>query len=105
MPASSTDSDEPPPWRIDSYVQFHEAYQRLTRKDGQLKRAIDTMMERIERDPLVGDPKTGALRGLRSTHVARHWVIVWELRPVVVNRALLSKLEEVWFYDCYHHPE
>jgi addiction module RelE/StbE family toxin len=91
--------------RVDAHSQFHEAYQKLTKKDKRLKDAIDSMMERIEDDPLTGDPKTGALRGLRSTHVARHWVIVWELRPVIVSRAMLGELEEIWFYDCYHHRE
>lgn len=105
MSSPSTGKDTPRQWRVDAYAQFHEAYQKLTKKDKRLKEAIDSMMERIELDPLVGDPKTGALRGLRSTHVLRRWVIVWELRPVIVSRAMLSKLEEIWFYDCFHHPE
>lgn len=105
MPPPPTSPDDSHPWQIDYYQQFHDAYNKLTGKDRRLKQAVDTMMDRVERDPLAGDPKTGAMRGLRSIHVAGHWVLVWELRPVIVNRAMLSKLREIWFYDFYHHPE
>jgi mRNA-degrading endonuclease YafQ of YafQ-DinJ toxin-antitoxin module len=102
---TSTTPEQAHPWKVDSYAQFVEAYTKLTKKDARLRQAIDAMMDRVEGDPLLGDPKTGKLRGLRSTHVARHWVLVWELRPVIVNRAMLPSLQEVWFYDVYHHPE
>jgi len=100
-----SEPDQAHPWKVDSYAQFDEAYHKLTRKDSRLKQAADAMMNRIEVDPLVGDPKTGAMRGLRTIHVSRHWVMVWELRPVIVNRAMLPSLQEIWFYDFYHHPE
>lgn len=92
-------------WLVDRYDQFAEAYTKLTKRDARLREALDSMMDKVESDPLIGDPKTGAMRGLRSVHVLRHWVLVWELRPVIVNRAMLDRLREVWFYDFYHHPE
>lgn len=105
MGSPSADSKDPLPWRVEFYERFDDAYRKLTKKDSRLKQAVDAMMDRIAAEPLTGDPKTGQLRGLRSTHVAKHWVIVWELRPVIVSRAMLVDLREVWFYDLYHHPE
>lgn len=63
-------------WKVDSYDQFSEAYRKLTKKDPKLKEAVDKKMKRIAADPLMGDPKTGAMVGLRSDHVLDHWVIV-----------------------------
>ena len=95
----------PPPtaWRVDRTDGFKAAYAALTRKNPRLQVALDMMIERIGRDPLSGDPKTGVLHGLRRIHVMDHWTITWELIPAIVNRRLLPKLREVWFIDVAHH--
>jgi len=93
------------PWLLDRTDEFRESYRRLTRKNPRLAEAIGKMLDRIESDPLCGDPKTGALHGLRRIHVLDHWVITWELRPVIVNRKFLPDLREVWFLDVEHHEE
>jgi hypothetical protein len=93
------------PWRLDSTPEFRDSYRKLTRKNARLKDAIDKMMDRVEADPLSGDPKTGLLHGLRQVHVMDHWVLTWELRPEIVNRKFLPDLREVWFIEVEHHPE
>ena len=92
-------------WLVDRYPRFEGSYEKLTKKDARLKAALDKMMDRVEEDPLIGNPKTGQLRGLRQIHVLDHWVLTWELRPVIVSRKFQNDLREVWFYEIEHHPE
>lgn len=98
MPASGT-------WKVDGSDDFQESYRKLARKNPRLKDAVDAMMDRVEDDPLIGDPKTGRLHGLRQVHVMGHWVLTWSLEPVIVNRKHLSDLRQLWFIELEHHPE
>ena len=46
------------PWKLDTTDEFLDSYHKLTRKNPRLRDAIDKMMDRIETDPLTGNPRT-----------------------------------------------
>lgn len=61
----------------------------------------------VAEDPLKGAPKTGELRGCRSTHI-EHLVLVWEVRAKdsgnpITSRDHIDKVGEVYFHGIGHH--
>lgn len=49
----------------------------IAERDGRIREALKTKMEKILRKPERGEPKSGPLKGLLSDHVAHNKVILW----------------------------
>lgn len=51
-----------PPRRVQQVPRFRKAKRRLP---GPIQDAVDAQVQKIMQDPLMGEPKTGALKGVR----------------------------------------
>lgn len=90
------------PWDIQFDEKFREAYDDLEGSGFQDR--VQDRVKKIANNPLTGEPKTGVLKGTRTTHV-EHLIIQWELIPEIHRRAHLNDLEKVYFLNLAHHDE
>lgn len=95
---------EDAPWDVTFDQRFLSTVEELDRSSGELKDNITKTVNAIVENPLKGDPKTGQLRGYRTTHI-EHLVIVWELDPEIISMDHMDKLEEVYFHNVKHHDK
>lgn len=90
------------PWAVVFDERFLDTLDNIGQSSGELKANVKKTIEAIIDNPLKGDPKTGRLKGYRTTHI-EHLVIVWELNPTIITSDNLDTLEEVYFHDITHH--
>lgn len=95
---------EDAPWDVAYDKRFRDSLAELNTSSGNLKENTTKTIRAIVDNPLKGDPKTGQLRGCRTTHI-EHLVIVWELDPEIISIDHLNKLEQVYFHDIKHHDK
>lgn len=95
---------EDAPWDVAYDTRFRSSLAELDKSSGNLKDNVTKTVRAIVEKPLKGDPKTGQLRGCRTTHI-EHLVIVWELDPEIVSIEHLDKLTEIYFHDIKHHDK
>ncbi|WP_158055958.1 hypothetical protein [Halorussus halophilus] len=92
------------PWEIGADTEFVDSVEEIKESEGSLYDNLCKKIEKIKEDPLVGDPKTGLLKGSRTIHV-EHLVLRWEVRPEVNSRDHMEKIEEVYFMCLTHHDD
>lgn len=95
---------EDAPWDVAYDKQFREKLVELETSSGDLKDNVTKTVQAIVENPLKGDPKTGQLRGYRTTHI-EHLVVVWELDPEVISIEHRDKIEELYFHNIKHHDK
>lgn len=86
-----------------------EALQELQQSSNELYENVRTTLQRVVASPLMGNAKTGELRGCRATHI-EHLVLVWELRSEttgnpICRRGHLDSLGEVYVHGIKHHDQ
>jgi mRNA-degrading endonuclease RelE of RelBE toxin-antitoxin system len=92
-------------WELASSSDFDDMFRKLTKKDKPLREKIEERLQRVEADPLCGDPKTGRYRSCRSIHVAGHFVLGWYLEPTIFKHDHIDKLQRVVFFFVGHHDD
>ncbi len=65
--------------RLDFAPQFQRNLKRLTKKNTSLRERVLKRIEEIVANPEIGENLSGNLAGKQSTHVAKHWVIIYEV--------------------------
>lgn len=90
------------PWNVRFDRRFKEAFEDLEGSGFQDR--VRSTVAKIAENPLTGEPKTGVLKGTRTTHI-EHLVIQWELKPEIHRRGHLDNLEEVYFLNVTHHDD
>jgi addiction module RelE/StbE family toxin len=81
-------------FHLDFAPQFQRNFKRLTKKNAVLKNRVLKKVEEIAANPAIGENLSGNLAGKQSAHVAKHWVIIYE---VFIND---NKIE---FQNFDHH--
>ncbi|WP_226042469.1 hypothetical protein [Natrinema sp. DC36] len=91
-------------WTINADKKFLDKYESLKQSSGGLFDNLKKTVERIKDNPLIGDPKTGQMKGTRTTHV-EHLIVQWKLDPEILRKKHKSDLEEVYFLSITHHDK
>lgn len=91
-------------WTINADEKFLDKYEDLKQSSGGLFDNLKKTVDRIKDDPLIGDPKTGQMKGTRTTHV-EHLIVQWKLDPEILRKKQRSDLEEVYFLSITHHDK
>jgi addiction module RelE/StbE family toxin len=81
-------------YRLVFAQQFQKNFKRLTKKNSVLRERVLRRIEEIASNPDIGEHLTQRLAGKQSVHVAKHWVIIYE---VFINE---NKIE---FQNFDHH--
>ena len=81
-------------YRLVFAQQFQKNFKRLTKKNSVLRERILKRIEEIAVNPDIGEHLAQRLAGKQSVHVAKHWVIIYE---VFINE---NKIE---FQNFDHH--
>ncbi|MBI4393700.1 MAG: hypothetical protein HY556_07900 [Euryarchaeota archaeon] len=90
-------------WRVQQTPEFKRQVLGALSKNGDLKDPLRTKMKAVTANPLLGDPKTGALVGFRQIHVHDHWVLTWFLDPTIINSQHLSQLRTITWAKFEKH--
>jgi hypothetical protein len=99
----------PQEWDVVYDKDAVEALLELQQSSNELYENVRTTLQRIVASPLIGNAKTGELRGCRATHI-EHLVLVWELRSEmtgnpIYHRDHLDRLDEVYIHGINHHDQ
>ena len=63
---------------------FDKKFKKFTKKDGLLKERIIRKLQAISINPEIGEPKSHALKGLRSVHIDPFVIIYAIIKDVVL---------------------
>ncbi|HPS90523.1 MAG TPA: type II toxin-antitoxin system mRNA interferase toxin, RelE/StbE family [Methanothrix sp.] len=66
-------------FHLDFAPQFQRNFKRLTKKDTPLRERVLKRIEEIAANPEIGENLSGNLAGKQSTHVAKHWAIIYQV--------------------------
>jgi mRNA interferase RelE/StbE len=66
-------------FHLDFAPQFQRNFKRLTKKNTPLRERVLKRIEEIAANPDIGENLSGNLAGKQSTHVAKHWVIIYQV--------------------------
>lgn len=92
------------PWDVNFDQRFQDTVEDLDTSSGDLKNNVSKTVNAVVNNPLKGDPKTGQLRGCRTTHI-EHLVLIWELDPEIISIEHLDDLKEIYFLNLKHHDK
>ena len=66
-------------FHLDFAPQFQRNFKRLTKKNTPLRERVLKRVEEIAANPEIGENLSGNLAGKQSTHVAKHWAIIYQV--------------------------
>lgn len=66
-------------FHLDFAPQFQRNFKRLTKKNTSLRERVLRRVEDIAANPEIGEHLSGNLAGKQSAHVAKHWVIIYQV--------------------------
>lgn len=94
-----------PSWRVRADKRFVKQYRQARDNAGNdFENNVESTIDRICRNPLHGQRKTGRLNGLRGQHI-EHLVALWEVSPTVTSREYTDRIDEVYLVGIVHHDD
>ena len=66
-------------YHLDFAPQLQRNFKRLTKKNTPLRERVLKKVKEIAANPEIGENLSGSLAGKQSTHVAKHWVIIYQV--------------------------
>ncbi|MFH1235094.1 MAG: type II toxin-antitoxin system mRNA interferase toxin, RelE/StbE family [Candidatus Diapherotrites archaeon] len=80
------------PFGLEATKTFEHEYKKLSKKNSELKKEVESKLARLVEDPFIFEPLRSPLQGFRRTHIMKSHVLLYAINEKE-NSVLLVKLE------------
>jgi YafQ family addiction module toxin component len=80
------------PFGLEATKTFEREYRKLSQKNHELKKEVESKLARLVEDPFIFEPLRHPLQGFRRTHIMKSHVLLYAVNEEQ-NSVLLVKLE------------